>query len=178
MTTVAATATCTTIVIANTYAPWMRIEAKRDIPEYGIVAGEVVYLVRTSANDGTYDVVKFVGSSWACPCEGNATYRRNCKHCKTASLQSRLRAARLGLQAAPVEVAKATKKPVAKSGRSAKKAATAKPSTAKVAAEADALQAFALSLPAIRPTHVATHKARLAPEQLGQDREHGVVLRE
>jgi hypothetical protein len=84
-----ATTTKTTIALTWTDAPLVRITAKRDFPEYGVAKGEVVYLARCSANDGTYYVVRFVASSWSCPCEGNAVYRRTCKHIKAASKHSK-----------------------------------------------------------------------------------------
>lgn len=84
-----ATTTKATIALTWTDAPLVRITAKRDFPDYEVVKGEVVYLARCSANDGTYYVVRWTGMAWACPCEGNAKWHRTCKHIKAASKHSK-----------------------------------------------------------------------------------------
>jgi hypothetical protein len=74
-----------TIAVTWTDAPVIRITAKIDFPEYGVCKGEVVYLVRITDQPGAYYIVRWTGTAWSCPCDGNAVYKRTCKHIKATS---------------------------------------------------------------------------------------------
>lgn len=73
----------TTVQIDWTSAPTVRITANVDMPEYGITSGQVVYLVRASANDGTYYIVRwsYTAVEWQCPCKSF----KPCKHLKAVN---------------------------------------------------------------------------------------------
>lgn len=85
-----ATLTATTTVhITWTCAAKVRMTAKIEMPEYGLKAEQVFYLVRSSANDGTYYLLvwNYAESKWTCPCK-HSVERPNAKQCRHRRLVS------------------------------------------------------------------------------------------
>lgn len=85
-----------TTITLNSKSKYLRKTATRDNPEFGIVKGQIVYYVRSSANDNSYYPVvwSYEQIKWVCPC-GDCVHRHHqCKHCKVASEASRKYAAR------------------------------------------------------------------------------------
>jgi hypothetical protein len=71
MTATAVATTTTTVHITWTRAAKIRMTARVDMPEYGLKAEQIFYLVRSSANDGTYYLVvwSYGEKQWQCPCK-------------------------------------------------------------------------------------------------------------
>lgn len=67
-----------TIKVEHTTAPLIRVTAKKDIPEYGIAAGDVFYLGRSDENNGLYYVLRwsYQRVMWLCGCPATTP----CKH--------------------------------------------------------------------------------------------------
>lgn len=82
MTTATLTSVKTTVHITWTNAPKVRMTAKVDMPEYGLKAEQVFYLVRSSADDGTYYIVtwNYTAIQWTCPCK-HSVERPNARQC-------------------------------------------------------------------------------------------------
>jgi hypothetical protein len=68
----------TVVKIDWTTAQKVRMTARKDLPEYGLKAGDVFYLVRSSKADTTneYYIVRWNYSNWQCPCKS----RKPCRH--------------------------------------------------------------------------------------------------
>ncbi len=73
-----------TVHIEGTQAATIRCTARVDQPEYGIKAGDVFYLTRSSKNDGTYYICtwNYTAIAWQCSCP--ATIQK-CRHIRTVS---------------------------------------------------------------------------------------------
>lgn len=87
-----ATAVATTITAVHidwTKAPKIRMTAKVDMPEYGLKAEQVFYLVRSSANNGDYYIVvwSYDEKQWNCPCK-HSVERPNARPCRHRRLVS------------------------------------------------------------------------------------------
>lgn len=89
MTTATLTTTITTVVITWTRAAKIRMTANVDMPEYGLKAQQVFYLVRSSADDGTYyiDTWDYEKKQWNCPCK-HSVERPNARPCRHRRLVS------------------------------------------------------------------------------------------
>lgn len=83
-------------ITLNSTSKYLRKTATRDIPEFGIIKGQIVYYIRSSANDNSYYPVvwSYEQIKWVCPCKDFVCRHRQCKHCKIASEASRKYAAR------------------------------------------------------------------------------------
>jgi hypothetical protein len=88
--TVATIATQKTVRIEHCDAATIRCTANQDMPEYGIEAGEVFYLVRSSKNDGSYYVARWSADlmTWQDTCPS----RIPCRHTKLVSTRCQMRA--------------------------------------------------------------------------------------
>src|SRR5579885_2209069 len=103
----------TTEVLKTVKLDWtssqiVRIVANIDFPEYSVRKGQTVYLVRSSANDGTYYLLTWgdrKATGWGCTCKGYEAYGK-CRHVKLAGQHSRERAKRLATQKVAQEQAK------------------------------------------------------------------------
>lgn len=60
----------TTVQIGYTEAQTIRCVARKDMPEYGLLEGQVFYCSRSSKNDGTYYLAtwNFERITWDCRC--------------------------------------------------------------------------------------------------------------
>jgi hypothetical protein len=79
----------TTVQVTWTRAAKIHMVAKIDMPEYGLKAEQIFYLVRSSANDGTYYIVtwNYAESKWSCPCK-HSVERPTAKPCRHRRLVS------------------------------------------------------------------------------------------
>jgi hypothetical protein len=79
----------TTVHLDWTTAPKVRMTAKIDMPEYGLVAGQTFYLVRSSENTGLYYILtwNYVDIKWTCPCKHSVSRptARPCRHRRLVS---------------------------------------------------------------------------------------------
>ncbi len=68
-----------TIKIEYTEAQTIRCVARRDIPEANIKEGQVIYLTRSSKNDGTYYIAtwNYAEMRWDCRCPATKPCRHN-----------------------------------------------------------------------------------------------------
>jgi hypothetical protein len=88
--TLTASATITTTVhITWTRAAKIRMQANVDMPEYGLKAEQIFYLVRSSADDGTYYLLQwdYEAKAWSCPCK-HSIERPNARPCRHRRLVS------------------------------------------------------------------------------------------
>ncbi|MBO0790000.1 MAG: hypothetical protein J2P36_03495 [Ktedonobacteraceae bacterium] len=119
-----------TVKVTFTEQESIRCVARQDMPEYGIKAGDIFYLSRSSRDNGDYYITRYdeKAACWFCSCPS----RKPCRHEKNAGQAAHARRVRLQQLAAkavlPSQVAQAartTRQPVITS---------AKPATPRVAA--------------------------------------------
>lgn len=73
-----------TITVLYTEQAVIRVQARVDMPEYGLQAGQTIYLVRSSRNDGTYYIVawNYEQIRWVCRCPATVP---NCRHVRAVN---------------------------------------------------------------------------------------------
>lgn len=81
----------TTIEVKHSHAPFLRVTAKQDFPEYGVKSGDIVYLMFSESESkaqgkNIYRIVRwsYECKCWGCPCNG-FYYRSECSHSQTAT---------------------------------------------------------------------------------------------
>jgi hypothetical protein len=84
-----------TVHITWTCAPKIRMTARVDMPEYGLKKDQVFYLVRASADDGTYYLLTWScdEKQWQCPCKWSTErpLAHQCRHRRLVSADCKAR---------------------------------------------------------------------------------------